>query len=119
MGSTKIDGGMTMAERQKLLEQENELARERESYQRAQLEEQEKQREAREDAQRKLMQVEERFRTQELAEMEREAAGVAEEGVGEEDVDTTVSDMFAALAYGTEFIGDEEETEEEGEDTPA
>ena len=118
MGSPTIQGGMTMAERQQLLEQENQMAQEREAYQRAQLEEQEKRREAREDAQRRLNEVEERFRTQELAEMEKEAAGIAEEGVGEEDIDTSVADMFAALAYGTEFIGDEEETEEEGEPIP-
>ena len=49
-----------------------------------------------------------------LEEMERQGADVASGLVDEQDVDTSVSDMFAALAFGTQGpIEGEEATEEE------
>ena len=115
MGSTKIQGGMTSAERQALLKQEEKMAREREDFQRERLANEEDQRQAREKAQRMMAEQEEAARTQEIQRMEAEAAGVVEDAVSEEEVDTAVSDMFAALAMGTEFISDDEFEDEEEE----
>jgi chromatin segregation and condensation protein Rec8/ScpA/Scc1 (kleisin family) len=115
MGSPKISGGMTLEQRQQLLESEERMSREREKFQREQMLEQESQRRARERAERGMLQQEEQARTAELERLEQEAAGVAEEAVEEDDVDTSVADMFAALAFGTDFIGDVESEEEEEE----
>jgi len=104
-----VPAGMSGAERERLLEKEAELARIRDEEQREFLSMQEEQRLAREEAQRTLTQQEEAARLAELERLETEGADVAETLEEPEDKDTTVADMFASLAFGTEFVGDTEE----------
>ncbi len=92
------------------MERENELAAERDQEQRDFLALQEEQRLAREESQRLLVQQEEEARLAELERLETEGAEVAESLEEPVDVDTSVADMFASLAFGTEFIGDDEDT---------
>ena len=109
-GGPSIPEGMSAADRERLLGRENELAAERDQEQRDFLALQEEQRLAREESQRLLVQQEEEARLAELERLETEGAEVAESLEEPIDVDTSVADMFASLAFGTEFIGDDEDT---------
>jgi len=104
-----MSGGMSAADREALLVKENELASLRDQEQRDFLALQEEQRMAREDSQRMLAEQEESARLAELERLETEGADVAETMEEPIDKDTSVADMFASLAFGTEFIGDEED----------
>ena len=104
-----IPAGMSKADREALLVKENELASLRDQEQRDFLALQEEQRMAREDSQRMLAEQEESARLAELERLETEGADVAETMEEPIDKDTSVADMFASLAFGTEFIGDEED----------
>jgi len=108
-GGPKLSAGLSVDEREQLLEKENELARLRDEEQRDFMLQQEEMRVAREESQRLLTQQEEASRTAELERLETAGAEVAEDISEPADTDTSVADMFAALAFGTEFIGDEEE----------
>ena len=108
-----IPAGMTAAEREGLLQKESELAAIRDQEQRDFLALQEEQRLAREDSQRVMAQQEEAARLAELERLETEGADVAETMEEPVDKDTSVADMFASLAFGTEFVSDSEEEEEE------
>jgi len=103
--------GMSGEEREALLEKEAELASIRDEEQRNFLALQEEQRLAREEAQRTLSQQEEESRLAELERLETEGGEVSESLEDPLDVDTTVADMFASLAFGTEFVKDGEEEE--------
>jgi hypothetical protein len=108
-GGPSIPAGMSGAERESLLAKEAELASIRDQEQRDFLSLQEEQRLAREDNQRVMAQQEEESRLAELERLELEGADVAEEMEEPIDTDTGVADMFASLAFGTEFVGDSEE----------
>ena len=112
--SGEMPAGLSAAEQESLLQKESELAAERDLAQREFLAEQEAQRSAREDAQRMLQQQEEEARLSELERLEKMGADVSESIEEPKDVDTSVADMFASLAFGTDFITEsEEETTEE------
>lgn len=111
-GAPTVTGGMTSEQRESLLEKENEFARIRDEEQREFLNMQEQQRMAREDSQRSLVKQEEAARLEELERKETEGAEVSETLAEPQDVDTTMADMFASLAYGTEFIGEGEEDDD-------
>ncbi len=115
-----VPAGMTGAERESLLAKESELASIRDQEQRDFLSLQEEQRLAREDHQRVMAQQEEESRLAELERLELEGADVAEEMEEPVDKDTGVADMFASLAFGTEFVGDSEEevSSDQGENRP-
>ncbi len=115
-GGPSMPAGMTAEDRAMLLEKEQEMARVQDEEQREFLALQEEQRLAREESQRLLAQQEEEARLAELERLETEGAEVAESLEEPVDVDTTVADMFAALAFGTEFVG-EDETAEVAEST--
>lgn len=108
-GGPSIPEGMSAADRERLLERENELAAEREQEQRDFLALQEEQRLAREESQRLLTQQEEEARLAELERLETEGAEVSESIEDPVDIDTSVADMFASLAFGTEFVKDKKE----------
>jgi membrane protein involved in colicin uptake len=112
MGAPKISGGMSLADRESILEKENEYARIRDEEQREFLNIQEQQRMAREESQRSFTKQEEAARLEELERQETEGAEVSETLAEPQDVDTTMADMFASLAYGTEFIGQGEEDDD-------
>ena len=109
-GGPKIPAGMSAADREGLLEKEGELASIRDQEQRDFLSLQEEQRLSREDSQRLLAQQEEASRLAELERLETEGADVAETMEEPIDKDTGVADMFASLAFGTEFVSDDEGT---------
>ena len=113
-----IPPGLSAADRERLLEKESELARIRDEEQREFLDIQERQRVAREESQRTLAQQEEAARLAEIERLETEGADVAETLEDPEDIDTTVADMFASLAFGTEFVSDVEEEESLEEERP-
>ena len=117
-GGPNIPAGMSAAVRERLLEKESELARIRDEEQREFLDIQERQRVAREESQRTLAQQEEASRLAEIERLETEGADVAETLEDPEDIDTTVADMFASLAFGTEFVSDVEEEESLEEERP-
>lgn len=111
--STDIPEGLSEAERSRLLEKEDELAKVRDQEQRDFLDEQERMRMAREKSQRMLTEQEEKARQSEIERQEQQAQEVSE-GAEElvEDVDTDVSNMFSALAYGTDFMSETDATAE-------
>jgi hypothetical protein len=104
MGAPKVQGGMTFAERQALLAQEEEMAQARETRQREILDSQEKARLAREEAERSYEQLEESERLAELERMEDEGAQTSQDIEDEGDSDTGIAGLFSALAKGTGFI---------------
>ena len=109
-GGPTIPAGMSAADREGLLEKEGELASIRDQEQRDFLSLQEEQRLSREDSQRLLAQQEEASRISDLERLETEGADVAETMEEPIDKDTGVADMFASLAFGTEFVSDDEGT---------
>ena len=115
-----IPEGLSLEERERLLEKEEALARDRDAEQRAFLDEQEKMRLAREKSQRMMTEQEEKARQAELERQEQQAQEVAEGTVeGIEDVDTGVASMFSSLAFGTDFLdAGTESAEEEEEQRP-
>ena len=113
-----VQQGLSAADRERLLEKESELARIRDEEQREFLAIQERQRVAREESQRTLAQQEEAARLAEIERLETEGADVSETLEDPEDIDTTVADMFASLAFGTEFVSDVEEEESLEEERP-
>ena len=113
-----VQQGLSASDRERLLEKESELARIRDEEQREFLAIQERQRVAREESQRTLAQQEEASRLAEIERLETEGADVSETLEDPEDIDTTVADMFASLAFGTEFVSDVEEEESLEEERP-
>lgn len=111
MGGPTIQGGMTLEERQTLLQEEEQMAMEREERQRAIMEEQEASRLAREEAQRDLDERAEEERVAEIERLESEGAEVSEYLADNPDFDDTISNLFSALATGTGFIGDDGDDE--------
>jgi hypothetical protein len=111
MGGTSIEtpAGISAEERMQFLEKEQSLADEREEKQRDFMLQQENMRQAQEAASRKLIEQEEASRIAELERMEREGADVAEGLAESGEVDTSVADMYSALASGTEFISEDED----------
>jgi hypothetical protein len=106
-GGPNIPAGMSAADRESLLAKESELASIRDQEQRDFLSLQEEQRMAREDNQRVMAEQEESARLAELERLETEGADVAETMEEPIDKDTGVADMFASLAFGTEFVSDD------------
>jgi len=103
---------LSAEEREALLEKEDELAKVRAEEQRDFLDEQEKMRMARESSQRLVLEQEEQARRSELERQERMGQEVSQELVEDvRDVDTNVADMFSALAYGTDFMSEEDDAE--------
>ena len=106
--------GLNEDAQRRLMQEEADMDKARRLEERAYQEEQEKARLAREDAQRLLQQQEEEQRLRELEEQEQAGIDVASDLLTDEgDVDTGVADMFASLAFGTEFTSSEEEAPEE------
>ena len=102
MAKGSIPAGMSASQKADLLEKENELAMLRDKEQRDFLQMQEEQRMAREDQTRLLAEQEEKQRLAELERMEQEGADVSESIEATPDKDTTVTDMYAALSFGTD-----------------
>ncbi len=100
--------GLSAADRERLLEKEDSLAKQRDEEQRAFLDEQESMRMAREQSQRMMTEQEEKARQTELERQEQSAQEVSE-STSEmvEDVDGGVASMFSSLAYGTDFMSEE------------
>jgi len=117
MGAPKVQGGMTFAERQALLEQENVMAQEREARQRELLDQQEQQRLAREEAERAYQQLEETERLAELERMEDEGAQTSQDIEDEGDTDTAMASLFSALAKGTGFTSEQAQAGDKSLDT--
>ena len=108
MGGAPTPDRQSAEEQMAILEKESELASARDEEQRQFVMLQEEQRMAREEAQRLLTQQEEASRLSEIERLETAGAGVAETLVDPIDTDTSMADMFAALAFGTEFVGEGE-----------
>jgi len=101
MAAPTIPEGLSADEQAGLLRTENELAKQRDAEQREFMLAQEDEREAREKAQRLLVEQQEKMRVAELERLETEAMEVSQEMVDAADPDTEVADMYAALSQGT------------------
>ena len=118
-GAPRVEGGMTYAQRQQLLEDEDAMAREREAGQRRLLDEQERRRQARERAQRQMEEQAEADRLAEIERLEREGADIAQDLTEVVDADESAAqNMWSALSMGTGFVDSGTEEADQQEDYP-
>lgn len=100
----------------RLLQLENDLAKERDDLARAESREREDERQAQERAKKMLDKQEEEQRLAEIEKQEQVAADVASSLVDESDFDSAATDMFSSLLFGAggagEGAGEGEDTEE-------